>query len=251
MPLAKATKSPKETEARRKQNSPPFPFLLCGLRERPFRFEIVPRLHHGARGNFPLPFTRGPMELKDLRVKIDALDSDLIRLLNERADLVRFVGEIKRAGGLDIYSPEREEALLQALAARNQAAGGRLPTGSLRAIYREISPPAAARRPRGLVRPHPGELLPAGRRRGADRRAPLKRDESRRRSRRSGRRCWCSRPVPAGRPTSPSARRSRSRSRTTSRSSACASACRARSSTSAGPSGCSTTRCTARPLRSP
>jgi chorismate mutase/prephenate dehydratase len=78
------------------------------------------------------------MELKDLRAKIDELDRNLIRLLNERADLVCGVGEIKRAGGLDIYSPDREEKLLQALAARNQAEGGRLPPESLRAIYREI-----------------------------------------------------------------------------------------------------------------
>jgi chorismate mutase/prephenate dehydratase len=78
------------------------------------------------------------MELQDLRTKIDALDGELIRLLNERADLVCGVGEIKRAGGLDIYSPEREEKLLQALTARNQAQQGRLPGASLRAIYREI-----------------------------------------------------------------------------------------------------------------
>ena len=49
-----------------------------------------------------------------------------------------FIGEIKRANGLEFYSPEREEALLQALATRNREEGGRLPPDSLRAIYREI-----------------------------------------------------------------------------------------------------------------
>ena len=78
------------------------------------------------------------MDLKDLRDKIDVLDTELIRLLNERADLVRDVGEIKRAGGLEIYAPEREEALLSALVAKSQKLGGRLPAESLRAIYREI-----------------------------------------------------------------------------------------------------------------
>ena len=78
------------------------------------------------------------MDLKDLRSKIDVLDTELIRLLNERADLVRDVGEIKRASGLEIYAPEREESLLSTLVAKSQALGGRLPPESLRAIYREI-----------------------------------------------------------------------------------------------------------------
>lgn len=78
------------------------------------------------------------MDLKELRTKIDALDTELIRLLNERADCVHGVGEIKRADGLEIYAPEREEAVLSALVAKNQALGGRLPPGSVRAIYREI-----------------------------------------------------------------------------------------------------------------
>ncbi len=78
------------------------------------------------------------MDLQDLRAKIDVLDTELIRLLNERADLVRGVGEVKRAGGLEIYAPEREESVLNALVAKSQQIGGRLPPESLRAIYREI-----------------------------------------------------------------------------------------------------------------
>ena len=79
-----------------------------------------------------------PMDLQDLRAKIDVLDTELIRLLNERADLVHGVGEVKRAGGLEIYAPEREDALLAILVAKSRAQGGRLPAESLRAIYREI-----------------------------------------------------------------------------------------------------------------
>ncbi len=78
------------------------------------------------------------MDLKDLRERIDAVDTELIRLLNERADLVHGVGEVKKANGLEIYAPEREGQLLQGLAAKNADLGGRLPTASLRAIYREI-----------------------------------------------------------------------------------------------------------------
>lgn len=78
------------------------------------------------------------MTLREIREKIDALDDALIRLLNERADLVHEIGLVKRAEGAEIYAPEREEMLLRALAARNAGLRGRLPEKSIRAIYREI-----------------------------------------------------------------------------------------------------------------
>ena len=82
--------------------------------------------------------------MEDLRTRIDAIDSALLRLLNERADLVHEVGEVKKAEGLQIYAPEREEKLLMALATKNAAMGGRLPEKSVRAIYREIMSAALA-----------------------------------------------------------------------------------------------------------
>jgi chorismate mutase/prephenate dehydratase len=81
------------------------------------------------------------MTLNDLRNQIDAVDGELLRLLNERADLVHGVGEIKHAQGLEIYAPEREEKLLQSLVAKSQ---GRLSEKSIRAIYREIMSAALA-----------------------------------------------------------------------------------------------------------
>ncbi|MFK5923836.1 MAG: chorismate mutase [Verrucomicrobiota bacterium] len=79
--------------------------------------------------------------LDELRVEIDAVDTRLLELLNERADLVHGVGEIKKENGLEIYAPEREEKLLQALVKKSQ---GRLPEKSIRAIYREIMSAALA-----------------------------------------------------------------------------------------------------------
>src|ERR1700735_1143902 len=79
-----------------------------------------------------------PMSLPEIRIKIDALDDQLIALLNERADLVHEVGVVKRAEGSEIYAPEREETVLRALAAKNTELKGRLPEKSIRAIYREI-----------------------------------------------------------------------------------------------------------------
>jgi chorismate mutase / prephenate dehydratase len=84
------------------------------------------------------------MSLDDLRKQIDTLDSDLLRLLNERADLVHQIGEVKKAQGLQIYAPEREEAVFQNLVRKNAAARGRLPEKSVRAIYREIMSAALA-----------------------------------------------------------------------------------------------------------
>ncbi len=84
------------------------------------------------------------MSLDDLRKHIDALDSDLLRLLNERADLVHQIGEVKKAQGLQIYAPEREEAVFQNLVRKSAEANGRLPEKSVRAIYREIMSAALA-----------------------------------------------------------------------------------------------------------
>src|SRR5690349_11339423 len=87
---------------------------------------------------------RSNMALDDLRRKIDALDSELLRLLNDRADLVHEIGIIKKEQGLQIYAPEREEAVFQRLLKKNAETKGRLPEKSVRAIYREIMSAALA-----------------------------------------------------------------------------------------------------------
>ena len=72
------------------------------------------------------------MPLDDLRKKIDSLDSELLRLLNERAEVVHGIGEAKKQAGLMIYAPEREEALLLELELLGQV--GRLPGGLFQRI---------------------------------------------------------------------------------------------------------------------
>lgn len=81
------------------------------------------------------------MPLDDIRKKIDQIDQQLLDLLSERADLVHEIGTIKKKEGLQIYAPEREDALLKRLAAMNK---GRLPDRSILAIYREIMSAALA-----------------------------------------------------------------------------------------------------------
>lgn len=82
------------------------------------------------------------MSLEEHRIKIDAIDTEIIRLLNERADIVHEIGVIKKRDGLEIYAPEREEKLLRRLVRKGE--GGRLPDVSIRAIYREIMSAALA-----------------------------------------------------------------------------------------------------------
>lgn len=82
-----------------------------------------------------------PDHLSDIRQQIDHIDHELLGLLSQRADLVHEVGVIKKREGLQIYAPEREQALLDRLVAMNQ---GRLPEKSIIAIYREIMSAALA-----------------------------------------------------------------------------------------------------------
>lgn len=84
------------------------------------------------------------MSLDEVRKKIDGIDQQLLRLLNERAELVHTVGEIKRKDDLDIYVPGRENQLLRKLAALNTAQNGRLTERAIRAIFREIMSAALA-----------------------------------------------------------------------------------------------------------
>jgi len=81
------------------------------------------------------------MNLDDIRTQIDSIDHQLLELLNSRSDLVHEVGVIKKRDGLQIYAPDREEALLRRLVEMNH---GRLPEKSVRAIYREIMSAALA-----------------------------------------------------------------------------------------------------------
>jgi chorismate mutase/prephenate dehydratase len=60
--------------------------------------------------------------LEQIRESIDAIDAEILRLVNERATLAQAAGEAKRAGGGDdapLYRPEREAQLLRRIAQRN------------------------------------------------------------------------------------------------------------------------------------
>ena len=74
-------------------------------------------------------------ELEEHRRAIDSIDSRIVRLLNERTRHVLEIGRIKNDAGGSIYAPHRERLVMEKLERLNP---GPVPSGSLRAIYREI-----------------------------------------------------------------------------------------------------------------
>ncbi len=77
----------------------------------------------------------GADSLEELRTRIDALDEQIARLLQERATLSLRVGQTKAGGeSAPIFVPHREAEVL----AHVQSVSGPLQEGALASIYREI-----------------------------------------------------------------------------------------------------------------
>ncbi|HWT01346.1 MAG TPA: chorismate mutase [Pyrinomonadaceae bacterium] len=78
------------------------------------------------------------MSIEDCRAEIDAIDEELLRLLNERARLALLVGESKRAAGLALCDHERErEVLGRAVSANRGPLDERAVTNLFRLIIDE------------------------------------------------------------------------------------------------------------------
>ena len=73
--------------------------------------------------------------LRALRERIDAVDTELLALLNKRAGLALEVGELKKREGSVVFRPEREAQVVDNLKARNP---GPLKSTSIAPIWREV-----------------------------------------------------------------------------------------------------------------
>jgi chorismate mutase/prephenate dehydratase len=73
--------------------------------------------------------------LDELRRRIDAIDSELLEKLNERARVVVEVGALKRETGTPVYSATREKGIVDRLAAENP---GPFPEAGIAPVFREI-----------------------------------------------------------------------------------------------------------------
>jgi chorismate mutase/prephenate dehydratase len=71
--------------------------------------------------------------LKKFREKIDAIDAQILKLVNERANLAREIGHVKEDGV--IYRPEREAQVLRAIQATNE---GPLSNEAVSNIFRAV-----------------------------------------------------------------------------------------------------------------
>lgn len=59
------------------------------------------------------------MTIDDIRDRIDRLDSELLRIFNERASLALLIGEIKKGLDLPVYDPAREKRIFARMTAEN------------------------------------------------------------------------------------------------------------------------------------
>ncbi len=74
-------------------------------------------------------------KLKPLRDQIDAIDAQLLALLNERARVAQQVGHVKAETNAPVFRPEREAQVLARVANTNP---GPLLSSDLQSIFREV-----------------------------------------------------------------------------------------------------------------
>jgi chorismate mutase-like protein len=75
------------------------------------------------------------MDIADWRTRIDALDEQIVKLLNERAACAIAIGEIKRESGAAIYEPQRERQVIEHARKSNP---GPLASEQVQDIYERI-----------------------------------------------------------------------------------------------------------------
>ena len=75
------------------------------------------------------------MDLDQLRLRLDAIDAQVLALLSERAGAVLDIGDYKRKHRLPIHVPERENNVVERLQKDNP---GPLHEDAIERIYRAI-----------------------------------------------------------------------------------------------------------------
>lgn len=75
------------------------------------------------------------MSINKFRKEIDAIDDEILKLIEQRYRLVQKVGEIKKASSSGVFVSEREKAIIERL---SKQASSSLPLEAISAIFREI-----------------------------------------------------------------------------------------------------------------
>ena len=74
-------------------------------------------------------------KVRELRERVDEVDRELIRALNERARMVHEIMALKADSGTSIYDPRREEEILRRVVEENE---GPIYDSSMRDIFELI-----------------------------------------------------------------------------------------------------------------
>ncbi len=73
--------------------------------------------------------------IQSLRDRVDEVDRELLRALNERAQIVQELGAYKQEAGIALFDPKREEEILRKVAEENP---GPIYDSSMRDIFELI-----------------------------------------------------------------------------------------------------------------
>ena len=73
--------------------------------------------------------------VREIRERVDEVDRELVRILNERARLVQEVVAVKAEAGKPLFDPKREEEILRRVAEENE---GPIYDSSMREIFELI-----------------------------------------------------------------------------------------------------------------
>jgi len=60
------------------------------------------------------------MEISDWRKKIDEVDEQIVRLINQRAEAAQAIGALKQKSELPVYEPKRENDVFEHVRRSNQ-----------------------------------------------------------------------------------------------------------------------------------
>lgn len=75
------------------------------------------------------------MKIEEARNEIDAIDAQLVQLLNRRAKIAKSIGAIKAKTGLPVFDRRREAEVMRSV---NRVSDGTFGQGAMERIFAEI-----------------------------------------------------------------------------------------------------------------
>jgi chorismate mutase len=73
--------------------------------------------------------------IDELRLRIDEIDEQLVRLLSSRAECALAIGQHKKAAGMELYQPDREAEVLGHVQAVNR---GPLDNHAMKRLFERV-----------------------------------------------------------------------------------------------------------------